>query len=102
MKNSAAPNVPETFGHSEVKHPYCDCTLSHAVKVAQGIASLNFQTISSLTQARSLIEASMKNCGHVWITGAAALDVLDAAIDGRDIETDNRFGHGSMPVCQPS
>lgn len=95
MKNNEVATRPsaDTFGHPEVKHPYSPYSLSDAVKLARGIASIREETVSSLVEARTLIQRSAENSGHNWITGAVALDVLDAAIDGRDLLEDNRIIH---------
>ena len=79
------------FGMKDVRHPFEDYCLSDAMKVARGIASLNDLEVNSAQQARELIKKSMASAGHLWITGMAALDVMDAAIDGRDLLKSNRF-----------
>lgn len=40
---------------------------------------------ASLEEARDVVKLMMSTACHAWITGMAALDVLDAAIDGRDL-----------------
>jgi hypothetical protein len=87
-------NTPtETFGHPNVKHPYANHTLADAVRVANGIADVRLQaSVTSLSQARELVQSSMNACSHQWITGFCALDVLDASIDGRDLLASNRLG----------
>lgn len=93
MSQAATPTQiePDTFGHAEVSHPYSAYKLSDAVRLAQGIASIRSEKVNSLLGARALIESSARNAGHNWITGAVALDVLDAAIDGRDLLEDCRI-----------
>lgn len=59
--------------------------------MARGIASIRGEKVDSLVDARTLIESSARNSGHNWITGAVALDVLDAAIDCRDLSTSCRI-----------
>jgi hypothetical protein len=45
---------------------------------------------ASLVEVREVIQ-DMANRGGLWMTGMAALDVLDAAIDGRDLRQSCRF-----------
>ena len=40
---------------------------------------------NSLEDVRSQFKRAFQNAGFVWITGMAALDLLDAVIDGKDI-----------------
>jgi hypothetical protein len=79
----------DTFGHADVRHPYAHYCLSEAVRLARGIALVREQPMDSLVQARTMIAAAAR-CGGIWLTGVAALDVLDLAIDGRDLATDCR------------
>ncbi len=69
-----------------------DYSLADAVRLANTEQSLGFQPkVTSLAQAREVIKARFKTVTHNWITGCCALDVLDAAIDGRDLKVDNRI-----------
>lgn len=81
----------ETFGLDDIRHPYSDLNLSDAINVARGIAGLNNEKVQSLQVARQVISNSEKNCGHVWITGSVCLDLLDAAIDGRNLQEESRL-----------
>jgi len=82
----------ETFGHPDARHPYTNFRLSDAVRIANNLRSLSFlPPVTSLAEARSVLQESSARTGHVWITGAAALDVLDAAVVGRDLIADNRI-----------
>lgn len=68
-----------------VAHPYTEYTLHDAVRLA--VSNRQLQILpppANLEEAREVIRA-MAARGGVWITGMAALDVLDAAIDGRDL-----------------
>lgn len=45
----------------------------------------------NLIEVRETIEDMAKRASHLWCTGMAALDVLDAAIDGRDLRQSCRL-----------
>ena len=82
----------ETFGHENLKHPLEDYCLADAVRLANAEQSICLKpNVTSLIQAREVVKAMFKSMSHTWITGCCALDVLDAAIDGRDLKTDNRI-----------
>lgn len=81
----------ETFGSPNLTNPYIKYSLGEAVALAKNSASLNDEPIESLGAARTEIERVMRTGGHNWITGQAALDMLDAAIDGRDLRADCRL-----------
>ncbi|MDX1366879.1 hypothetical protein [Pseudomonas sp.] len=69
-----------------VSHPYADYSLQDAVRLADTHRQLILQPPpASLEEARDVVKLMMSTAYHVWITGMAALDVLDAAIDGRDL-----------------
>ena len=92
----------ETFGHDNLKHPYEDYCLADAVRLANAEQSLGFKPkVTSLVQAREIVNAMFKTMAHNWITGYCALDVLDAAIDGRDLMTDNRIVSSPCKMEQP-
>jgi hypothetical protein len=94
MTTKEAPAKPALFGLTDVKHPYYDYRLSDALQLAQNLAQLRATErieLTSAEQARQVIKESLASAGHVWITGMAALDVLDAAIDGKDLLNNNRF-----------
>lgn len=74
----------------EIKHPFTNYTLADAVKLAVSSAKLFDQRVpATLTEVREYIKQMANRCSHVWLTGAAALDVLDAAIDGKQLSIDN-------------
>lgn len=80
------------LGHANLKHPFADHSLADAVKIANNIKSLSLQRpVATLAEAREVIREAAKSAGHVWITGSCALDVLDAAIDGKDLSQRNRI-----------
>ena len=81
----------ETFGHSNLSHPYTKYSLGEAVALAKGLASIGDKPVESLAAARTEIERVMQAARHTWLTGFAALDVLNAAIDGRDLLADCRL-----------
>lgn len=92
-ESGAHPGIP-TFGYPDIRHPHTEYSLAKAVSLAKGIMSISDPASTgpgSLGEARSVIEESASRKDHVWITGMAALDVLDAAIDGRDLAAGNRL-----------
>ncbi len=55
--------------------------LSDAVAIAEGIASVRLEPPpTTLAEAKALIKQNLDRASHVWITGTAALELLDAAI----------------------
>jgi len=77
-------NVPD------VRHPFCNYTLADAVRLATVQANIvGNDAPTTLEEARECIQSMADRVDHVWITGAVALDVLDAAIQGAafNIET---------------
>ena len=87
-----APDGVRTLGHPNVKHPYEVYCLEDAIGLANAKRTLNREPlVISLEQAREVVRSMLASRQHNWITGACALDVLDAAIDGRDLLTDNRL-----------
>lgn len=74
-----------------VSHPYTEYTLQDAVRLAVANRQiLMLQPPTNLEEVRQVIQG-MADRGGVWMTGMAALDVLDAAIDGRDLRQSCRF-----------
>lgn len=94
MTTQEATTKPELFGLPNVKHPYSDYRLSDALQLAQNIAQLRATErieLKSAEQARQVVKESLASAGHLWITGMTALDVLDAAIDGKDLLKNTRL-----------
>ncbi|BDT74117.1 hypothetical protein os4_36700 (plasmid) [Comamonadaceae bacterium OS-4] len=82
----------DTFGNADIKHPFANYKLSDAVLLARHTAHLrNCKPLHSLVDAREVIQTAASSAGHLWITGNCALDVLDAAIDGKDLQIRNRL-----------
>lgn len=76
----------DSFTPPEVKHPFTDYTLAEAVKLAVGHAEAFFhKRPETLVEVRAYIQGMTDRVNHNWLTGAAALDVLDAAIDGVEL-----------------
>ncbi len=76
----------------DVRHPYTEYTLADAVKLALSNAQLfEHKVPASLEEVRAYFHEMVARSGHNWLTGAAALDVLDAAIDGKDIAENGRY-----------
>lgn len=91
----------ETFGHPNLHHPYDEYCLADAIRLANSERSLNCEPpVTSLEQAREVVKSMVPTVQHNWITGSNALDVLDAAIDGRDLTVDNRRVINSQ--CAPN
>ena len=92
MNGDVDPQRSATFGAVDIKHPFAQYTLSQAVALAKQTAMLRDDpAVTSLSEAREAIQGAVKRSDHHWITGYAALDVLDAAIDGRDLSKDCRL-----------
>lgn len=76
----------------DIKHPFTKYALSDAVELAVSNAEMfKHKVPTTLEEVRSYISDMQSRAGHQWLTGYAALDVLDAAIDGKDINKDCRF-----------
>jgi hypothetical protein len=76
----------------EIKHPYADYSLTDALHLASGHQSLCLKPApTTLEEAREVVKEMEVRCGFNWITGKTALDVLDAAIDGRDLTQSSRM-----------
>lgn len=75
-----------------VRHPFTDYSLADAVQLARGHRSLCLQPEpATLEEVREVIREMSRRADFLWMTGMAALDVLDAIIDGRDLRADCRF-----------
>lgn len=75
-----------------VRHPFADYTLTDAVKLANNNRNLNLMApVATLTEARDVVQDMHSRAGSTWITGMAALDVLDAAIENRDLRASCRL-----------
>lgn len=79
----------------DIHHPHMIFTLSDAVTLATDDAKkFKLAVPTSLVEVRDHIMKmqSRADCQSHWLQGHAALDVLDAAIDGRDIIKGGRLG----------
>ena len=75
----------------QISHPYAEYTLMDAVNLAtNSCRAFNRPIPATLAEVRDVIVRMQQSASHLWITGMAALDVLDAAIDGRDLTKDCR------------
>lgn len=82
----------QSVGLADVRHPYTKYSLSDAVELAVSSAKVFERPIpKTLEQVREHIKGMADRSGHNWLTGAAALDVLDAAIDDKDLSAGCRF-----------
>ena len=79
-------NIPD------VTHPHTNFTLAEAIRIAVDHATTFDRKVpESLEEVRRYIQEMARHTGHHWITGYAALDVLDAAIDGKDLSAHSRL-----------
>lgn len=77
---------------NNVRHPFANYSLSDAVKLADSNRNLNLlPPVESLAEAREVVQGMSNRAGGTWITGMAALDVLDAAIENRDLRASCRL-----------
>jgi hypothetical protein len=75
-----------------IRHPYGDYGLDEAVRLAVATKRIRMEPEpKNLIEVRETIEDMAKRASHLWCTGMAALDVLDAAIDGRDLRQSCRL-----------
>jgi len=75
-----------------INHPYADFSLLDAVNLAVSHRKLCQQPApTSLKEARETIQEMWASASHLWTTGMAALDVLDAACDGRNLRESCRL-----------
>lgn len=65
----------------DISHPHYALTLTQVVAIANGIASHREEAPpSTLVEARALIQQASDRTSHLWITGIAALELLDTAV----------------------
>lgn len=68
-----------------IAHPYAEFTLAEAIQLAKNYQSLHGEPEPiSLADVRAVISDMAKSIEHLWVNGMVALDLLDAAIDGKD------------------
>lgn len=85
-------NTIDLSGSANVRHPFADYSLSDAVKLANSNRDLNLlPPVGTIAEAREVIQGMNSRAGSTWITGMAALDVLDAAIENRDLRASCRL-----------
>ena len=78
--------------YQDVRHPFTNYSLGDAIALAINNAkTFGRKSPTSLREVRDYIAGLMQRTDHQWLTGYAALDVLDAAIDGKDIRQNHRF-----------
>jgi hypothetical protein len=76
----------------DIQHPYTKYSLGEAVAWAINNAQLFGRTKpSTLIEVRDYCLKIQSRMDHQWLTGYAVLDVLDAAIDGRDLKSNSRI-----------
>ena len=79
-------NRCRSFEVPEFAHPYTNYTVADAVDLVESTTRLfGGDMPKSLQDVRTRIVGMLQRCKHQWITGYAALDVLDAVIDGHDL-----------------
>jgi len=75
-----------------ISHPLVEYSLGEAVAQAVNHAGVfGRKAPVSLREVRDYIKNLMQGTGDQWLTGYAALDVLDAAIDGKDVTKNHRY-----------
>lgn len=92
MEHAMQTNALDLSGVTNVRHPFADYTLTDAVRLANNNRSLNLlPPVQSLGEAREVVQHMASHAGFTWITGMVALDVLDAAIENRDLRASCRL-----------
>lgn len=99
MMNAAeSRKVPMTASHPSldalpvIRHPYAEYCLGDAVRLAVDYKRLRMEPEpKTLIEVRDVIVDMANRASHLWCTGMAALDVLDAAIDARDLRKSCRL-----------
>ncbi len=82
----------DMHGASTISHPYSEYTAADAINLANGNRSLNIlPPVVSLREAREVVKDMLDRAESNWITGLVAMDVLDAAIDNRDLKLSCRI-----------
>ena len=90
MQQQAA--VPTMKALLELQHPHAQFTVRDAVELAQGACAEDQKPRPrTLREVRAAIQVRSDGLPHIWLQGMAALDVLDAAIDGRDLAESSRL-----------
>lgn len=85
-------NTIDLSGGANVLHPFADYSLTDAVRLANNNRSLNLlPPVQTLSEAREVVQDMANHAGFTWITGMVALDVLDAAIENRDLRASCRL-----------
>jgi hypothetical protein len=96
--NETTVSADNIFGARYLRHPYIAYTLREAIQLARGTRELRLQPPpASLQEAREIIADLVRTSAFNWITGQAALDLLDAAIDGRDLAANSRLVPSTTP-----
>lgn len=78
--------------YENISHPYTNYSLGEAVALAVNHAKMfGHDSPQTLREVRDYIQGIQDRSDHQWLTGYAALDLLDASIDGRDLKGDCRL-----------
>lgn len=89
------PQSPVSSNINELlslQHPHAQFTVRNAIELAVKASEEEQKPQPrTLRQVRDAIQARCDGLPHIWLTGMAALDVLDAAIDGRDLAESSRL-----------
>lgn len=79
--------IQASEGVEDIDHPFTKFSLADAIYLANDCRELNaLDPVSSATEAREVIQGMLDTASGNWLTGKAAMDVLDAAIDKRDLK----------------
>lgn len=88
-QSPVSPNISELLS---LQHPHAQFTVRDAVELALEASQEDQKPRPrTLRQVRDTIQVKCDALPHIWLKGMAALDVLDAAIDGRDLAESSRL-----------
>tara|TARA_B100002003_G_C13987561_1_gene477302 strand:- start:98 stop:526 length:429 start_codon:yes stop_codon:yes gene_type:complete len=78
-----APTWVDELPH--LKHCYADYTLVDAVQMVVNNANLHGNCLTNIEEVREYLTNSIRACGHVWITGERALELISAYKENKPI-----------------
>lgn len=79
-----APTWVDELPH--LKHCYVDSTLADAVQMVVNKAQLHETSLTNIEEVREYLTNSIRACGHVWITGERALELIVAYVENKPIK----------------
>ena len=89
---TTAPTPPARPVDLTLKHPHYALTLGDAFTIALNAINLGESSPRvleslALSEVKQVIERSLRNCGHVWITGEVCMDLIRAAESGKPVKS---------------